>query len=84
MLDSLVRGIMLKLRDYVACALAVGSGLSVLIVIPAITGDPEAWNGGLYWKAAMSLLALECGIMGYFVPERWWHWELLQRRLKQL
>jgi hypothetical protein len=67
----------LSLRDYFAYAFAVGSGLAVWIIIPLITGDPEAWNSGAYWKIAIPALTMECAILGYFIPERWWHWGIV-------
>lgn len=39
-----------KAGTYVAYVIAAASGLSLWVVIPALTGDPEAWGSGLYYK----------------------------------
>lgn len=66
-----------KAGAYVAYVIAAASGLSLWVVIPALTGDPEAWSSGLYYKVGIPLLTVECALLGYFIPERWWHWGIV-------
>lgn len=68
---------MQDVRYYVAYAITAVSGFAIWIIIPAVTGDPEAWNSGLYYKVAIPLITLECGLLGFILPNRWWHWGLV-------
>lgn len=65
---------MRQLKGWFAYLIAAGVGLAIWIVLPLVTGEPEAWNSSLYYKVAIPALTIICGILGFTVPDRWWHW----------
>jgi hypothetical protein len=61
-------------RKYIFYVIAFCTGLAQWVVIPLITGNPEAWGSSIYYKFGMPLETLECCILSYYERERWWHW----------
>ena len=65
-----------KIGNYIANSITAGTGLALWIVIPAFTGEPDAWGSSIYYAVGMPLLMVECTFLGYLIPEYWWQWGL--------
>jgi hypothetical protein len=66
-----------RITEYIAATIVAGTGIALWLVIPIITGEQAAWDSALYFKAGMPLIMLECTVLGFFFPPRWWQWGLL-------
>lgn len=67
---------MRKISAFFPHLISIVSGIALWIVIPAITGNPEAWGVPIYYYGGMPLITIECLFLGYFYPARNWQWSL--------
>ena len=68
---------MRQLLNCLAYVITASAGIATWIAIPLVTGEQTVWWSGSYYKVAIPLFALMCGILGFLLPERWWHWGLV-------
>lgn len=61
-------------KDIVPYAVTAGCGLIVYVVITAVTGLNEAWDGGVYYAIGIPIMCAVAFRMGYQYPSRPWRW----------